>query len=557
MVMGTRKNKKPFSFFRRLAFPLRIFLLILVFSIGAIAALAQYFSASFGDYLTRHVRDMAMNQAKIIAANDSVIVAVKGRDYARLAATMERFQSDADFDYIVVGDRGSIRLYHPNAEKIGYPMQFSKPGALEKGESYFISGEGSMGMAMRAKTPIFDHQGQVIGVVSLGYLVSKIDSWRLDFLMPMAGVFILLLVVLMLLSWFFAAHIRRQMLGMEPKQIARVVRQQEALFSSVYEGLIAVDPEGNITAINRSARKMLGLPSPGRQWLGMLIDDVVKPADFFTGQIAEKRQDAMVNFNGLSVIANREPIRSGDELLGAIISFRSKDEIATLNAQLTQIKQYVESLRTLRHEHLNWASTLNGLLQMKEYDRAIAMVQGEAKTQQTLIDSLRDAFADRQVAGLLYGKVQRARELGLSMVIVPGSQLRQLPAGLDSTEFAAIVGNLLDNAFEASLHTQLGNKVVELFLSDEGDDVVIEVADQGCGVPESLCEKIFEQGVSTRTDEPGEHGIGLYLIASYVGRCGGAITLEDNAPCGTLFSIFIPKVKKNNDGTIKPFDRRG
>ncbi|MGK3404282.1 hypothetical protein ACSLNT_29745, partial [Escherichia coli] len=46
------------------------------------------------------------------------------------------------------------------------------------------------------------------------------------------------------------------------KQIARVVRQQEALFSSVYEGLIAVDPHGYITAINRNARKMLGLRLP-------------------------------------------------------------------------------------------------------------------------------------------------------------------------------------------------------------------------------------------------------------------------------------------------------
>lgn len=434
-------------------------------------------------------------------------------------------------------------------------MQFTKPGALERGESYFITGKGSIGMAMRAKTPIFDDDGKIIGVVSIGYLISKIDSWRSDFLLPMAGVFILLLLVLMLLSWLFAAHIRRQMLGMEPKQIARVVRQQEALFSSVYEGLIAVDPDGYITAINRSARKMLGLSSPGRKWLGKPVSEVVQPTDFFTQQIAEKRQDAMVNFNGLSVIANREAIRSGDELLGAIISFRSKDEIATLNAQLTQIKQYVESLRTLRHEHLNWMSTINGLLQMKEYDRVLAMVQGESQAQQQLIDSLRGAFADRQVAGLLFGKVQRARELGLTMTIVPGSQLHQLPEGLDSTEFAAIVGNLLDNAFEASLRTQQGNKIVELYLSDEGDDVIIEVADQGCGVPEALREKIFEQGVSTRTDEPGEHGIGLYLIASYVRRCNGVITLEDNSPCGTLFSLFLPKVKKNNDGTINAIDR--
>ncbi|MDM2797945.1 MULTISPECIES: sensor histidine kinase DpiB [Citrobacter] len=553
--MTEQKNKTRFPFFRSLAFPLRIFLLILVVSVFIIAALAQYFTASFEDYLATHVRDMAMNQAKIIASNDSIITAVKHRDYKRLATIADKLQSGTDFDYVVIGDTNSIRLYHPNPEKIGYPMQFTKPGALEKGESYFITGKGSIGMAMRAKTPIFDDDGKIIGVVSIGYLISKIDSWRSDFLLPMAGVFILLLLVLMLLSWFFAAHIRRQMLGMEPKQIARVVRQQEALFSSVYEGLIAVDPDGYITAINRSARKMLGLSSPGRKWLGKPVSEVVQPADFFTQQIAEKRQDAMVNFNGLSVIANREAIRSGDELLGAIISFRSKDEIATLNAQLTQIKQYVESLRTLRHEHLNWMSTINGLLQMKEYDKVLAMVQGESQAQQQLIDSLRGAFADRQVAGLLFGKVQRARELGLTMTIVPGSQLHQLPEGLDSTEFAAIVGNLLDNAFEASLRTQQGNKIVELYLSDEGDDVIIEVADQGCGVPEALREKIFEQGVSTRTDEPGEHGIGLYLIASYVRRCDGVITLEDNSPCGTLFSLFLPKVKKNNDGTINAIDR--
>ncbi|MGS9083277.1 sensor histidine kinase DpiB, partial [Salmonella enterica subsp. enterica serovar Infantis] len=78
--------------------------------------------------------------------------------------------------------------------------------------------------------------------------------------------FVLVLVFLMLLSWFFAALIRRHMLCMVPKQIARVVRQQEALFSSVYEVLIAVDREGHITAIIRIARILLGLPSPGRHW---------------------------------------------------------------------------------------------------------------------------------------------------------------------------------------------------------------------------------------------------------------------------------------------------
>lgn len=116
-------------------------------------------------------------------------------------------------------------------------------------------------MAMRAKTPIFDDDGKIIGVVSIGYLISKIDSWRSDFYSQWQGCLSCCCWYLCCSPRLFAAHIRRQMLGMEPKQIARVVRQQEALFSSVYEGLIAVDPDGYITAINRSARKMLGLSS--------------------------------------------------------------------------------------------------------------------------------------------------------------------------------------------------------------------------------------------------------------------------------------------------------
>ncbi|PWC17891.1 sensor histidine kinase DpiB [Brenneria corticis] len=541
--MSTKSNILQFHFIDSIAFPLRIFILLLMVSLSLVVSLDLFLSKNFERYLAQQVSDMAMNQAKIIASMDEVILAVEQRDIQRLDAIARKFSSSSNSDYVVIGDRYSIRLYHPNPQKLGAPMQWTKPGALERGESYFITGKGSMGLAMRAKTPIFNAQDEVIGVVSIGYLLSKIDHWQRAFLLPMGIAFIVILLILMLLSWQFARHIRHQMMGMEPKQIVRVIRQQEALFSAMIEGMIAVDPDGLITAINRNARKMLGLNSPGRQWLGKPIDQVVMPADFFTRHLEENRQDVICTFNGLNVIANRAAIRSDEELLGAIVSFRAKDEIATLNAQLSQIKQYVENLRTVRHEHLNWMSTLSGLLQMKEYDRALLMVNSASQAQQTLVDSLRSAIDDRQVAGLLFGKILRARQLGLILTLVPGSRLRQLPQGMDSTEFSAVLGNLLDNAFEASLKNPHGNHTIELFFSDEGQDVVIEVADQGCGVPDSLREKIFKQGVSTKTEEAGEHGIGLYLVASYVGRSGGVITLENNTPCGTLFSIFIPKTK--------------
>ncbi len=72
------------------------------------------------------------------------------------------------------------------------------------------------------------------------------------------------------------------------------------------------------------------------------------------------------------------------------------------------------------------------------------------------------------MAGLL-GNLQRARELGLKIDHRPGSPAFATAARLDAQDLPP-VGNLLDNAFEASLRSDKENQIVELFLSDEGDD---------------------------------------------------------------------------------------
>lgn len=148
---------------QNMAFPLRIFLLLLTVSILLIGALDRFLSHNFEQYLLDQVSKTAMNQAKIIASMDSVVNAVKHRDKAQLAHIVGRLGNSSDLDYLVIGDTQSIRLYHPNPKMIGQPMQWTKPGALEKGESYIIFGKGSIGEAMRAKTPIRDEQGNIIG----------------------------------------------------------------------------------------------------------------------------------------------------------------------------------------------------------------------------------------------------------------------------------------------------------------------------------------------------------------------------------------------------------
>jgi two-component system cit operon sensor histidine kinase CitA len=523
------------------SFQLRVFLLLLLTTLVILSAMERFLTYSFERYQFSQISTMAMNQAKMVAAMDSIVDGVKHRDKKKLAEVIEKMTERSDFSYIVIGDVNSIRLYHPYKEKIGYPLHSSLDNP-DITESHFVTSEGSIGMAMRAKTPIYDENGKIIGVVSLGYLLSKIDNWRSLYSVPLMAFFAAVLGLLSFCSWFFSIHIKRQMRGMEPKDIVRVQRQQEALLGAVFEGLLAVDIDGNITAINQNARKMLNLNQPSYALIGKSVSQFVTPNTFFIERNGENVKDQICQFNGLDVIANRAAIWIDNVFQGWVVSFRSKNDINTLTAQLSQIQQYVENLRTLRHEHLNWMSTLSGLLQMKEYDRALNMVKIESSLQQSMIDSVRDMFKMPQVAALLFGKYHRAKELGLELIFLPGCKLTELEIEITEGEFAAIVGNLLDNAFDATLKNPSSNKRIELFLSDEGNEIILEIADTGCGIDDSIRENMFVRGISTKKEK--NHGIGLYLVTTYVQQCGGTITIEDNSPTGTIFSIFIPKRRK-------------
>ncbi|SUG94920.1 sensor histidine kinase DpiB [Salmonella enterica subsp. enterica] len=66
-------------------------------------------------------------------------------------------------------------------------------------------------------------------------------------------------------------------------------------------------------------------------------------------------------------------------LQGWVISFRNKDDINTLSLQLSQVRQYADNLRAVQHEHRNLISTIAGLLFLKRYDNALALIQQQSK----------------------------------------------------------------------------------------------------------------------------------------------------------------------------------
>ncbi len=153
----------------------------------------------------------------------------------------------------------------------------------------------------------------------------------------------------------------------------------------------------------------------------------------------------------MAVILNNEP-------QGWVISFRSKDDINTLSLQLSQVQQYADNLRAVQHEHRNLISTIAGLLFLKRYNQALELIQQQSESHQKVIDFIARNFQDNHLAGLSIGKYYRAKELGLELIFDPACFVDRLPTALSHNEWISIVGNLLDNAYNASLRQPQGSK---------------------------------------------------------------------------------------------------
>ncbi|WP_230492590.1 sensor histidine kinase [Martelella alba] len=175
---------------------------------------------------------------------------------------------------------------------------------------------------------------------------------------------------------------------------------------------------------------------------------------------------------------------------------------------------------------------------MKRYDEAIRYIEAQSENAQEILDFVSSRFHSPTLCGLLLGKYASAREKGVELLFDPACTLTCRPSSLRETELMSIIGNLLDNAIEATLAREGDRYPVEVYIVGGARELVIEIADQGGGIDPALRERIFELGATSKDN--GDHGLGLHLVSSYVDHAGGSIEVAANAPYGTVFSVFIP-----------------
>ena len=516
----------------KVSFQIKLFISLTAFFSVLFGLLGGYYYIDVEKQLYMEMSTRAKIQAEEIAIIPVLRENVARKDISAITHFMHKIAARSDASFIVVGDNQGRHLFHSAfADRVGTLLAGGDNEEVLKGKTTTTIRQGGLGISLRSKAPIFSEDGQVVGIVSVGYLTSYLDTITVSKAVNILLAAVLLLVALFVFSWFFTRSIKKQIFSLEPREIGLLVRQQKAMMESIYEGVIAIDDHLRIEVINQAARKLLGLNQPARQLRGQPIGQVIAPVPFFSPQTMLQRDthDEICRFNDLTVIASRVRIM----LEGWVITFRDRNEIDTLSAQLSQVKRYVDNLRIMRHEQLNRMTTLSGLLHMGRYEEAIHYIQAQSEHAQELLDFISSRFHSPTLCGLLLGKASRAREKGVQLSFDPACRMASPFAPLAEAELISIIGNLLDNAIEATQRAP-----VEVLIKLNAQELIVEVADRGVGITPALRERIFERGITTKTC--GDHGIGLYLIDSYVSQAGGTIEVADNIPRGAIFSLFIP-----------------
>lgn len=86
---------------------------------------------------------------------------------------------------------------------------------------------------------------------------------------------------------------------------------------------------------------------------------------------------------------------------------------------------------------------------------------------------------------------------------------------------------------------------IKIRLSDDGTNLIVEISDTGCGIPEGNLRKIFDPFFTTKENK----GTGLGLSVSYgiIESHGGEIQVQSDPGEGTTFTILLPLEQKNTD----------
>jgi two-component system CitB family sensor kinase len=526
-------RRTPFSLTGRLFAANTLLLALALITSGTLWNLYQ------GVTVERAFEERTLSQARTIAVMPEVQEAISEPDADEVLAPLaENLREASGSRYVVFVNLDGIRLSHPDPNEIGRPPN-NDPTPVLAGQEWTGVQRGPAGLTLRARVPVRDDDGEVIGMVSVGVLAGKVGSASAQARRITAVVLSGALFLGAVAAYVISRHIRAKTHGLEPAEITDLLESREALLHAIREGVVGLGADDRVVLANTPAREMLALPrdSVGRPLEQLDLDEPL--VRLLRGQDAG--EDRFVTVGSRVLVCNRRPVRSHDGDAKAVVTLRDSTELVRLSKQLSGARTVTRGLRAQRHEYGNRIHTVAGMLELGAVDKAREYLAELSDAHAHAGMEAAERVGDVALAALVLAKAAEASEAGARLELSPMTLVpAELPRRLRD-DVLLIVGNLVDNALDAAGSGGRVELLARMHGPDEsgvpGGVLEVRVTDSGPGIAQEGLDRVFAAGFSTKGADGGHRGLGLSLVGQACARWGGdvEVSTEDE----TTFTAYL------------------
>lgn len=198
------------------------------------------------------------------------------------------------------------------------------------------------------------------------------------------------------------------------------------------------------------------------------------------------------------------------------------------------LQKLLRLIQMQRHDFVNHMQVIFALLKTKQIERAEEYITGIS--QRVNISKAIMQIQIPELAALMLVKMDAAaaKDISLKINVEPG--LTSL--GVEPIDLNTIIGNLLDNAFEAVENRKQEDRTVELRIFKTPRHYYIQTINPGY-LREELREKIFLPGFSTKQGK--NRGVGLASVQSVVKKNRGEISVSCSEGKNVKFTVVFPR----------------
>ncbi|MBL0176015.1 MAG: PAS domain-containing protein [Ignavibacteria bacterium] len=339
--------------------------------------------------------------------------------------------------------------------------------------------------------------------------------------------------------------------------------EQDAVLSSMIEGVIAIDREERALDMNTAAATLFGVDADGAK--GLHLQEAVRNTDIQRfATVALTSPEPAEGFMIVRGAEDRQLQLHGAQLrdgsgrgIGAVVVLHDvtrlrrletlrRDFVANVSHELktpvTSIKGFVETL-------------LDGAADEPEHrDRFLAIIAKEAERLHHIIEDLLSlsrieqegergdvAFESALLRPVLESAVESrdtmAKERGVTVTLECDPQIA---VRMNAHLLEEAVSNLIDNAVKYSAE----NRTVDVAVTVADATLTIAVRDRGPGIPGEHLPRLFERFYRVdraRDRRSGSTGLGLAIAKHIVQAHGGTIAVESTLGEGSSFLITLPR----------------